>query len=248
MKRIIFVAILCAIITAPAAADPSWAKVSAELTGIGYTNVTNLTIDYSISQVGVLDSLLNSASDWKYGKPDTTASAVISTASGLAKTGSLYVYADSIATPPPGVESVSGSLVEPSNSAWQRWTFTASADGPVTFTFDSDATVALQTDLLGEEASGRYYVWLALNNVVSGGWDMREMAPILTEVQDGVDYLEALSDPFSVGLPFAAGQSGALMMMVQTYASANTVVPVPPAVLLGLLGLGASAVRLRKHV
>jgi len=234
------VSLLLALASSPAAlADPSWAKVSAELKETGYTNASNLAVSWSQSDASVSDSLLNS--DWfsMWGvMSDTTASAVIATASGHAETESFYAFAESIATPPPDVESCSGW-----NRAYQEWTFQATAAGTVRFDFAVSYTIDLQTALPGEKASGGFSATL----VLCGGGGSVGMNPFT--VQDGADNLAEGSSPMVIQRDFAAGETGWMAMEVKTYGSANTVtvVPAPAAVLLGVLGLGAAGVKLRKH-
>jgi len=239
------VSLLLALALSPVAvADPSWAKVSAELKGTDSTNVTNLAVSWSRSDASVSDSLLNSDSFSMWGVTEDTSApaAIATTASGHAKTGSFYVSAESIATPPPDVESYSGW-----NRAHQEWTFQAATDGLVRFDFDLSVTFDLQTALLGEKASGGYSatLWLFSNASGNGVGGSTGFAPFT--VQDGTDAFAAFSQPDGIQFAFAAGESGLLVMEVKTYGSANTVVPVPAALLLGMLGLGTAGVKLRGY-
>jgi len=250
------VGLMLALAASPAAmADPSWAKVSAELRVTGWTNIDldSLAVTGSGSCAYVSDSLLNSdgeAQTWAIGEPiTTTASAVIPTASALTRTESLYLFASSTIAPPPGVTSWSG--VMPPNPDWDRayqsWTFTAMDAGPVTFTFDSHVTVDLQTALAGEEAYGSYEVVYALSSE-SGGWVSWPGVGGGSFVANGDDYFDnTMYTSLSRQLSFAAGETGGLHMQIQIASSANTVVPVPAAVLLGLLGLGVARLKLRKY-
>lgn len=247
------VGLMLTLVASPAAmADPSWAKVSAELTRTGSTNVTDLAVSVSGSYAYVEDSLGNwdSSAEWANEETDTSASAVIPTATGYAQTAYLHLDADSVAAPPVGVESFSGLNATQAwlNGAYQEWTFKAFAAGDVEFNFASHVKMDLQTDSPGEEASGTYEVWLGLSSA-SGGWNTAWIADGPRTVQDGADYLfEDSSGLLSLELPFSADETGKLMMQVRTFGSANTaVVPVPPAVLLGLLGVSAAGVRLRRH-
>jgi hypothetical protein len=232
-----------------AVADPSWAKVSADLTVTGYTNVGDLAFSGGGSDAYVCDSLGNSDGRVEVsGTTDTTASAVILTASALAKTTSLYLFASSTATPPPGVTSWSG--VMPPNPDWNRasqeWTFKALNAGPVTFTFDSHVMMDLQTALAGEEAYGCYEVVYALSSEL-GGWVSWPGVSGGRIVANGDDFFnEEVFTSLSRQLVFAADEGGKLMMQIQIAGSANTVVPAPAAVLLGILGLSVSGLKLRK--
>jgi len=241
MKKILLAFILSVFLAAPSLANPSWAKISADLTVTDYTNVDHLAVSVSWSYAYVSDSLGNSDEDVMglNEMTDTTASAVIPTASGLAKTESLYLFASSTATPSEGVTSWSG--VMPPNPDWNRasqeWTFTALDAGPVTFTFDSHVTVDLQTALAGEEAYGTCEVYYALSSE-SGGWVSWPGVGGGSFVANGDDYFEdTVYTSLSRQLDFAAGESGRLMMQIQVGASANTV-PAPPAILLGSFGIG----------
>jgi len=238
MKKILLAFILSVFLAAPSLANPSWAKISADLTGTDYTNVDNFAVSVSGSYACVWDSLggNDSGSESANDVTDTSASAIIPTASGLAKTKSLYLFASSTATPPPGAESSSGR--DPDwNRAYQEWTFKASNDGLVTFNFDSHVTMDLQTALAGEEAYATYEVVYALSSE-SGGWVSWPGVGGGGTVANGDDYSEdTVYTSLSRQLDFAAGESGRLMMQIQVRASANTV-PVPPAVLLGSIGVG----------
>jgi len=240
------VSLLLALALSPAAmADPSWATVSIELTNAQYENVSNLAVDYSGSWATVRDSLSNSDSDSMLSGTThtTTASADIGTVSGHAETGYLHVSAGFTAAPPPGVTSY-GEW----NRAYQEWTFQATADGYVKFLFDLSWTVDLQTALPGEQASvtASKMVWLfnlTNYNGVGGG-----TGPNITRT-DGDDFSMVYSQPDGIQLYFSEGDCGYLTMDVRAYGSANTVaVPVPPAILLGLLGLSTAGWRLRRHL
>ena len=236
MKKILLAFILSVFLAAPALANPSLAKASVELTNAQCTNVSNLAVGYSGSWANVSDSLLNSGSDSMYSftTDTTTASADIGTASGHAETGYLRVSARFTVTPPPGVTSYGDW-----NRAYQEWTFQATEDGWVKFVFDLNWNIDLQTALPGEEASVSGSKMLWLYNIthynefggVGGGWALN-----MTE-KDGAGYSGMASQPDGIQLYFLEGDIGYLTMDVRAYGSANTVVPVPPAVLLGGIGV-----------
>lgn len=222
-------------------ANASLSKTWAHLVGTGSTNVTNLTIDQSISYSYVFDSLGNSDTDYMSGiTTDTSAYAAIASATSSTQTNSFDLYADAIATPYPFSQSRSKA-----KGAEQFWTFQAAADGFVRFDFTYDFHYDLKTDVPGEWAYGDIYADLHLYPSYLGPWDYWEpgchtILALVEKVYDGDDFNTTASIPFSVGTLFEAGESGTLWIRVQNHVGAETVIPSPPAVL--LVGIGVAFV------
>lgn len=125
----------------------------------------------------------------------------------------------------------------------QTWTFTAAANGTVTFNFDVDRYFDLQTNGLGDYAEGWHYAYVSLGTPT--GWHY-DYAYDDVSVANGEDFIALIiDDHLSVSGFMKAGQTGSLYLEVETYAYANAV-PVPAAVLLGFLGLSAAGLGLRK--
>ena len=220
----------------------------AHLVGTGSTNVTNLTIDQSRSYSYVFDSLGNSDTDSMSGiTTDTSAYAAIASATSYTQTKSFDLYAEAIATPYPFSQSRSKA-----KGAEQFWTFQATADGFVRFDFTYDFHYDLKTDVPGEWAYGDLYADLHLYPSHLGPWDYwkpgcHTILAMQKLVYDGGDFNTTASIPLSVGTLFEAGESGTLWVRVQNYGGAETIVPLPPAVLLGSIGLAFTSWKLRRR-
>jgi len=235
----------------PAMADPS-GSVSMELEFTRLTNVGVYTANLvqSSSNANVLDSLGHSS--WSYmvaPVTHTAASADIGTASGHAETTGLGVSAESVATPRP--------LADWSWSGWsvsdQQLYFEAVAAGPVRFDFDLSYSFDLETSLNGEKVLGRLVAYWRLHSSTwdkSGdgswgwGWGPAFASPLIA--RDGADlHGSGYKIPCFLEVPdFAPGEGLYLDIGAMTYVSA---VPVPSAMVLGMLGFGAASLRLRKH-
>lgn len=240
---VLAVAVLC-LTAAPAMAALS--QVGVQLTRINTTNVDTLNITWSASSAEAGDSMGGSEfeEDPLNGTPvtNTLAWAILPTAQGYGKTQSTLLQSGSEAAPPAFVESWGNSYAQ------QEWAFTASNDGPVSFEFNLDYGMNLQTNGLGEYADASLYVWAYVSSSENENSQMDWRLAAKT-VENGVDFAFLLTgQPFSVTspLPFQAGETGYLGILVQTSADAYSVVPIPGAVLLGFLGLSAAGVGLRR--
>jgi hypothetical protein len=133
--------------------------------------------------------------------------------------------------------------------------FTTLANGAVTFNFDLSYTVDLQTAATAaapydEYAYGYLIVQVGLYSP-SQGWSWEYPVNIQQYMLGGDDFFASESgQPVFVTSPFSftEGEIGNLVMQIYAYSEAQSVVPVPAAVLLGVLGLGVAGLKLRKLV
>ena len=236
--------LLIALASSPVAvADPSWAKVEGHLYNVTSTNADNLSNPYSASQVMAYGAF----PDVETGEVFVSASASTLDSSALAQTATLDVYVSTKSTP----HSLLGVEIPSAGSAAQEWEFTAAQDGFVTFNALLDYHVDLMTSGSGEYAGGWFLARIGIATTGYSDWQYSSFGTLHQEVYDGDDFSESLSTTLSVTSlsAFHAGETGYLGMdmTVLTEAWANTVVPLPPALLLGLLGMGAAGLKLRKY-
>lgn len=171
----------------------------------------------------------------------TSAAFDIGTASASSATGNLYGVAGSSAEPLPNEWAIATAL----GSQW--FTFRANQTGYLAFTLDYSVHQTAQTALPGEDA------WIC------GGVSMFRIFDASFNIIDGASFWRVNGAPqgtsgswddsgtLSIGGNFTANDEVSLCFYVESQGGANTVVPVPGAVILGALGLGATGVRLRRH-
>jgi hypothetical protein len=218
----------------PAArADPSWAKVEVHLGGVTYANVS-LANSSSLS-TAVAGGPLSADMDTDTAPVFTLASATTFEASAIGRTANLDVHAS--------VQGAFGAV-----GAVQNWEFTAAEDGFVTFNAVLDYQIDLVTVAPGEHAVGMFMAQFSFGRTGGNSWGY--VLPFTQEVYDGDSFFESLSTTLSVTSlsAFHAGESGSFGLLVNNVASASAApVPLPGAILLGFLGLGAASLKLRKY-
>jgi hypothetical protein len=235
--------LLIALASSPVAvADPSWAKVEGHLYNVTATNADNFSNPYSASQV-FADGLPTAIEDDHTGSVFVSASGSTLDASAVAQTATLDVYVCTQSTP----TALLGFGISSVGRAAQEWEFTAAEDGFVTFNAVTDYHIDLRTAGPGEYAVGWFLAQIGVSTTGNSDWQWGSF-PLLV-VTGGADFSESLSTILSVTSlsAFHAGETGYVGIMVTNEAIAYAApVPLPGAILLGILGLGAASLRLRK--
>jgi hypothetical protein len=240
-----------ALVCSPVAlADLSWAYGSADAYLIQAWNVDNLSFTNPSSLALVTVYELPS------GLWDSDSSSVPAWSTGVAKS-LMYTYSSASAL---GIGSIATSTgtFPPNNGYGEAWSeaeqsfdFTAAAAGPVAFLLWNEVNMHLNAGSPDGYASGTMYIRAEIGNSDGSlaSYAESEVSKTVPDFVFGNSYDTTSSEYLAVGSTwsFAEGEVGHFRVQMDNdvYAS-SSVVPVPAAVLLGLLGLSTAGVGLRR--